>query len=164
MCHTVTYVTIMWHCLSCIIFIMHWWGVGPNIMHYEIADCMYFWHRKQILKFLNGAHTSGQVCCTQITADALHINWWHTTHKCVIYLPNVLLTHPMCHCPNLGRVRGLYPPPHNPCGLHWTPLDSSQARLRPDWLVQCPVQSTGLPVDCKPLFRVQSQSSGLRVQ
>jgi len=27
---------------------------------------------------------------------------------------------------------GLYPPPRNPCGLHWTPLDSSQARLRPD--------------------------------
>ena len=32
-------------------------------------------------------------------------------------------------------------------GLHWSPV----------W-------STGLPLDCKPLFRVQSQSSGLRVQ
>ena len=54
-------------------------------------------------------------------------------------------------------------------GLHWTPVDSSAHFARPNWLVQSPVQSspvqsTGLTLDCKPLFRVQSQSSGLRVQ
>ena len=49
-------------------------------------------------------------------------------------------------------------------GLQWTPLDSSGPLARPDWLVQCPVQSTGPTLDCKPLFRVQSQSSGLWVQ
>ena len=35
---------------------------------------------------------------------------------------------------------GLYPPPHNLYGLHWTPLDSSAHFARPNWLVQSPIQ------------------------
>ena len=69
---------------------------------------------------------------------------------------------------------GLYPPPCNPYGLQWTPVDSSglhgiPVALLPGQIGWCnvqssPVQSTGLTLDCKPLFRVQSQSSGLWVQ
>jgi hypothetical protein len=31
-----------------------------------------------------------------------------------------------------GVLGGLYPPPHNPCGLQWTPVDSSGPLARPD--------------------------------
>ena len=36
--------------------------------------------------------------------------------------------------------RGLYPPPCNPYGLHWTPLDF-------DWTLKSGLQSRGSPVD-----------------
>jgi len=42
--------------------------------------------------------------CKYIIVDTLHINWQHTTHECVVYLPNVSFTYPMCRCPDLGSV------------------------------------------------------------
>ena len=44
---------------------------------------------------------------------------------------------------------GLYLPPRNPYGLHWTPVDSSAQSARPNWMVQCPVHWS--PVQSSPL-------------
>jgi len=72
--------------------------------------------------------------------------------------------------PKEALIQGLYPPPHNPGGFQWIPVDSSQARLRPDWLVQCPVQSspfhwtlTGLQATFQSPVKVQWTESLVRV-
>ena len=90
-------------------------------------------------------------------------------HKADLSSTSTVPKYQLSCSPISSSTRGLYPPPHNPYGLHWTPLDSSgfqcpicQAKLA--GTMPSPVWSTGLPLDCKPLFRVQSQSSGLRVQ
>ena len=72
---------------------------------------------------------------------------------------------------NNAEMWGLYPPPRNPYGLQWTPLDSSGPLARPDWLVQCPVQSspvhwthTGLQATFQSPVPVQWTLSTVRVQ
>jgi len=61
--------------------------------------------------------------------------------------------------------RGLYPPPRNPYGLQWTPVDSSGPFVRPDWLVQCPVHwtLTGLQATFQSPVPVQWTESPVRV-
>ena len=49
-------------------------------------------------------------------------------------------------------------------GLHWIPVPILPGQIGWYNAQSSPVQSTGLSLDCKPLLRVQSQSSGLRVQ
>jgi len=49
-------------------------------------------------------------------------------------------------------------------GLQWIPVALLSGQIGWYNAQSSPVQSTGLSLDSKPLFRVQSQSSGLRVQ
>ena len=60
---------------------------------------------------------------------------------------------------------GLYPPPCNPYGLRWTPLDSNGPLAKPDWLVQCPVHwtHTGLQATFLSPVPVQWTLSTVRV-